>query len=109
MLGVHWKVIHSYLFGKLLEKLIFAAIVNSKQLFSQIVIVDNNRCLTKTLIGALLVENWYVGCIFVLSSFGITYLVLTQNFPKNYHFLPLFTRTYVCVSWGKKFFSESFA
>ena len=34
---------------------------------------------------------------------GIIHLVPSPNFPKNLHFLPLDTRTYVRVSGGKKY------
>ena len=32
----------------------------------------------------------------------IIHLVRTQNFPKNYHFLPPDKHTYVCISGGRK-------
>ena len=33
---------------------------------------------------------------------GTIHLVSTENFPKNQHFLPSDTHTYVCISGGKK-------
>ena len=42
-------------------------------------------------------------------EFGIIHLIRTQNFPKNQHFLPPDTHTYVCESGGKKcYFFEKF-
>ena len=35
-------------------------------------------------------------------TLGVIYLVHLQDFPKNQHFLPPDTYTYVCVSGGKK-------
>ena len=37
-----------------------------------------------------------------ISSLGIIYLVRTQNFQKNWHFLPDDTQMYMCVSGGQK-------
>ena len=42
--------------------------------------------------------------------YGIVHLVHTQNFPKNYYFLPPDTRTYVRVPGVRNVsFSENFA
>ena len=38
----------------------------------------------------------------VLLTYGIIYLLRSQNFPKNQHFLPPDTHTFMCVSGGKK-------
>ena len=38
---------------------------------------------------------------------GVTRKQSTPNFPKNEHFLPSVTHTYVCLSIGKKFFWEN--
>ena len=40
--------------------------------------------------------------LYFVVSVGIINLVRTQNFPKNYYFLPPDTHTYVYVSGGKK-------
>ena len=40
--------------------------------------------------------------IFFSIHLGIVYLVRTQNFSKNWHFLPPDTHTYVYISAGKK-------
>ena len=46
----------------------------------------------------------------MLFYLGVVHLVRTQNFPKNQHFLPPDTHTYVCVSGGKYVsFSGDFA
>ena len=60
------------------------------------------------------IKNYFCFCESRLSSsriladsanamvIGIIHLVRTQNVPKNLHFSPLDTHTYVCVSGGKK-------
>ena len=37
-----------------------------------------------------------------VTGFSVIYLVRTQNFPQNEHFLPPDTHTYICISGGKK-------
>ena len=46
---------------------------------------------------------------FYRRHFGIIHLVRSQNFPKNKHFLPPDTHTYVCASGAKywKFFRKT--
>ena len=50
---------------------------------------------------SILVEYFYCGT--QTNTIGIIHLLLKQNLPKNQHFLPPDTHTYMCVSRGKKY------
>ena len=49
------------------------------------------------------ISRFHANVLFLHSlKIEIIHLLRSQNFPKNLHFLPLGTHTYVCVSSGKK-------